>query len=172
MNKDQRLLEEAYKKVSKDSLTESEQEYVKKAASVIARAYDASRAKRKMIVLFKDCIVGSEIKHSLKSTNGVHNWFLENIINSLWNITVNQGRFHYRPYYKDKLISGSESNIEQFLQKAFEQVLIALISAVKRTGSTGYVSELVDYVRITREREKQVNKTLSKDFDIKAIEDF
>ena len=171
MNKDQKLLEEAYESIYQDSLTPSEESLVKKSAQDMAALYFRySRRPAKMLVLFKDFIELKDASAILSSTDDIKNWIYDTIMSSLWDITFRNDIFAYRVSSRELAIEGTEENLEEFLFKAFSRaVLGAFASAEVYHGKR---SEVVDkYIKTKRKLENKVNKELSQDFDI-DLEDF
>jgi hypothetical protein len=166
MNKDQKLLEEAYKSIYQDSLTSSEEALVKKAAKDIAALYFRySRRPAKMLVLFKDFIELKDASAILSSTDEIKNWIHDTIMSSLWDITFHDDIFAYRASSKEPAIKGTEENLEQFLFEVFSKaVLGAFTSAEVYHGKR---SEAVNkYIKTKRKLENKVNRELSPDFNI------
>jgi hypothetical protein len=171
MNKDQRLLQEAYESIYEDSLTPSEQSLVRKAAKNISALYFRySRRPAKILVLFKDFIELKDAAAILSSSDDIKNWIYDTIMSSLWDITFHKDVFAYRVSSREPAIEGTEENLEEFLFKAFSRaVLGAFASAEVYHGKR---SAAVDkYIKTKRKLENKVNRELSKDFDI-DLEDF
>ena len=171
MNKDQKLLEEAYQSIYEDSLTPSEQSLVKKAAKDIAALYFRySRRPAKMLVLFKDFIELKDAAAILSSTDDIKNWIYDTIMSSLWDITFHKNIFAYRVSSREPVIEGTEENLEEFLFKAFSRAVLGAFASAEIYS--GRRSAAVDkYIKTKRKLENKVNKELSRDFDV-DLEDF
>ncbi len=166
MNKDQKLLEEAYESIYEDSLTPSEESLVKKAAQDISALYFRySRRPAKMLVLFKDFIELKDAAAILSSTDDIKNWIYDTIMSSLWDITFHDDVFAYRASSTEPAIKGTEENLEEFLFEVFSKaVLRAFASAEVYHGKR---SEAVNkYIKTKRKLENKVNRELSPDFNI------
>ena len=171
MNKDQRLLEEAYQSIYEDSLTPSEESLIKKAAKDISALYFRySRRPAKRLVLFKDFIELKDAAAILSSTDDIKNWIYDTIMSSLWDITFREDIFAYRVSSREPAIEDTEENLEEFLFKTFSRaVLGAFASAEVYSGKR---KEAIDkYIKIKRKLENKVNQELSRDFDV-DLEDF
>ena len=166
MNKDQRLLEEAYESIYEDSLTPSEESLIKKAAKDISALYFRySRRPVKMLVLFKDFIELKDAAAILSSSDDIKNWIYDTIMSSLWDITFHEDIFAYRVSSKEPKIVGTEENLEEFLFKAFTKAVLGAFASAE--VYRGRRSEAVDkYIKIKRKLENKVNKELAKDFDV------
>ena len=171
MNKDQKLLEEAYNSIYEDSLTPSEASLIKKAAKDISALYFRySRRPAKMLVLFKDFVELKDAAAILSSTDDIKNWIYDTIMSSLWDITFYKDIFAYRVSSREPAIEGTEENLEEFLFKVFSRAVLGAFASAE--VYRGRRSESVDkYIKTKRKLENKVNKELSQDFDV-DLEDF
>lgn len=171
MNKDQKLLEEAYNSIYEDSLTPSEASLIKKAAKDISALYFRySRRPAKMLVLFKDFVELKDAAAILSSADDIKNWIYDTIMSSLWDITFREDIFVYLVSSREPAIKGTEENLEEFLFKVFSRAVLGAFASAE--VYSGLRSEVVDkYIKTKRKLEKKVNKELSKDFDV-DLEDF
>jgi hypothetical protein len=144
MNKDQKLLQEAYESIY---------------------YFRYSRRPVKMLVLFKDFIELKDAAAILSSTNEIKNWIYDTIMSSLWDIAFHDDVFAYRSSSREPAIKGTEENLEQFLFEVFSKaVLGAFASAEVYHGKR---SEAVNkYIKTKRKLENKVNRELSPDFNI------
>ena len=127
MDKDQKLLEEAYQSIYDDTLTLSEQSLIKKAAKDIAALYFRYRRRPvKMIVLFKDFVELTDAAAILSSSDDVRDWIYQSIMSSLWDITFNKDIFAYRISYKEPALEGTEKTSKNFYIK-FSRGLFSML---------------------------------------------
>ena len=166
MNKDQRLLEEAYESIYQDSLTSSEEALVKKAAKDIAGLYfHTKRDVKKMFVLFKDLLDLKQATEILSSSDDIKHFLFDKIAKSLWDITFNKGTFAYRASSRTGTLTGTEDNLEEFLYKVFSDAILGFFAVMKKVES-GIHPKILDYIKNTREMQKKVDNELHKDFNI------
>jgi hypothetical protein len=171
MNKDQKLLEEAYESIYNDSLTSFEESLVKKAAQDITALYfRTKRDVKKMLVLFKDLLDLKEATEILNSSDDIKDFLYKKFQNSLWDIAFNKGTFAYRASSRTGTLTGTEDNLEEFLYKVFSDAILGFFAVMKKVDS-GIHPKILDYIKNTREMQKKVDKELDKDFDI-DLEDF
>ena len=165
MDKDQKLLEEAYQSIYDDTLTLSEQSLIKKAAKDIAALYFRYRRRPvKMIVLFKDFVELTDAAAILSSSDDVRDWIYQSIMSSLWDITFNKDIFAYRISYKEPALEGTEENLEEFLYKVFSRVVLDAFAGAERYQ--GNRNEVVDkYIKTKRKFENKVSKELDADLN-------
>jgi hypothetical protein len=171
MNKDQKLLEEAYESIYNDFLTSFEKALVKKAAQDITALYfRTKRDVKKMLVLFKDLLDFRAAIKLLCSNDNIKDFLYEKITISLYDITVYKNTFTYRVSSKRETLTGTEENLEEFLYKVFSDALLGFFAVMKKVDS-GIHPKILDYIKNIREMQKKVDKELDKDFDI-DLEDF
>jgi hypothetical protein len=169
MNRDQKLLEEAYESIYNDFLTSFEVSLVKKAAQDITALYfQTKRTLRPLtrIALFKDFLDLKQATEILSSRDDIEDFLYEKLTNSLWNITFDENSFRYRVSSLAQTLTGTEENLEEFLYKVFSDAILSFINTLKKTNYSGLRSDFVDYIKTKRELQKKVDKELHKDFDI------
>jgi hypothetical protein len=172
MNRDQKLLQEAYESIYNDSLTSFEESLVKKAAQDITALYfSTKRDVKMMLVLFKDLLDLRAAIKLLCSNDNIKDFLYEKITNSLYDITIYKNTFNYRVSSKHETLTGTEENLEEFLYKVFSDALLGFFEVTKKVKYSGTNPKAGDYIKNTREMQKRVDKELDKDFDI-DLQDF